>query len=94
MIYKINITVPLVNNNGDTKQTLLADLKDVRTKLDAAIKSLQHAGGSYAHGRNYQLNPAGDSQKAYREHCERFDQLGRIAHELLEIEYAISQQGK
>ena len=85
---------PIVNNNGDTKDTLMADLSDARAKLDQALKSLQHAGGSYAHGRNYQVNPAGEGREAYQQHAWRCDMLSKIAHELLEIQYEISTQGK
>ena len=88
------LIIPILNNNGDTKDTLMADLSHVREKLDQALKALQSAGASYAHGRNYQLNPAGEGREAYQQHAWRVDKLAKIAHELLEIQYEISQQGK
>ena len=59
--------------------------------LEAAVRALRET--SYANGRNYQLNPAGEGQEAYRQHSERVQTLERVAHELLEIQYEISQGG-
>lgn len=78
----MTLIIPRVNLNGDN---------DVREKLDLAIRALQAA--SYANGRNYQLNPAGEGRAAYEQHSERVQILERIAHELLEIQYDISTQG-
>lgn len=85
------LIVPRVNLNGDKRETLLDELSDVREKLEVAIKALQ--GSAYANGRNYQLNPAGEGREAYEQHSLRVETLERIAHELLEIQYAISQEG-
>jgi hypothetical protein len=86
----VKLIVPIVNNNGDNFDTLMSELNNVRDKLQSASEALREA--SYANGRNYQLNPAGEGAEAYRQHGERVNTLDRIAHELLEIQYDISQQ--
>jgi hypothetical protein len=82
--------VPIVNLNGDKRDVLLTELTDIREKLNAAIQALQNS--QYVNGRNYQLNPAGEGREAYEQHSERVHTLERIAHELLEIQYEVSQQ--
>jgi hypothetical protein len=86
----VRLIFPVVNLNGDNRDLLLEELSNVREKLEVATKALQAA--SYANGRNYQLNPAGDKTEAYAHHCERVQMLERIAHELLEIQYEVSNQ--
>lgn len=82
--------IPKVNLNGDRKETLLDELATIRAALEAASRLLRLS--SYANGRNYQLNAPGDAQKALDAHSERVLAIDRIAHDLLEIQYEISQQ--
>jgi hypothetical protein len=84
----MTLVISKVNCNGNTKQSLLDELTDIREKLDAAVNALKNS--DYANGRNYQLNPAGEGREAYEQHSERVQTLERIAHELLEIQYEIS----
>ena len=86
----MTLIIPRVNLNGNTKQSLVDELSDIREKLDAAVSALKFS--DYASGRNYQLNPAGEGREAYEQHSERVQLLERIAHELLEIQYEVSQQ--
>jgi hypothetical protein len=83
----MKLVFPVVNRNGDTRDVLLAELSDARDKLEVAVRALMEC--QYANGRNYQLNPAGEAGKAYRDHCDRVTALQRITHELLEIQYEI-----
>jgi hypothetical protein len=83
----MTLIFPITNLNGDKRDVLLEELSTAREKIQEAAKALQAT--SYANGRNYQLNPAGEGQEAYAQHSERIQTLERIAHELLEIQYNI-----
>ena len=82
------LVIPIVNINGDKITTLLDEFIDIRAKLSVATQALKNA--SYANARNYQLNPEGDAQEALSQHNERVEALERVAQELLDIAYDIS----
>lgn len=90
------LAIPKVNRNGNTKDSLVNELRDVHDKLDAAVKALQSC--EYFNGRNFQIQTALDggvlANKAREEHAERVEALSKVRHEILELAYDISQQGQ
>jgi hypothetical protein len=48
---------PIVNMNGATVESLIEQIHEAYKKIEEAHKAIQNA---FPHGRDYQLNPAGD----------------------------------
>ena len=89
------LAIPKVNLNGNSKESIVSELRDVYEKLDVAVKALESC--EYFNGRNFQIQTALDggvlARKAREEHYERVKALHKVRHELLELAYDVSQQG-
>lgn len=91
------LAVPQVNNNGNSKDSLLAQLQHAIEPLRDAIEALSNC--DYSHGRNFQTYSTGPGhedvgQRARDEHVDRLRSLHRVRQELQELAEAISRQGR
>jgi hypothetical protein len=87
------IAIPQVNNNGNSKDSLLAQLQHAIEPLRDAIEALSNC--DYSHGRNFQTVAfPSEAQRARDEHVDRLRSLHRVRQELQELAEAISRQGR
>lgn len=82
------LAVPLINLNGSSAESLLADLSEACLAVGAASGALAKI---TPHGRDYQLNP-GDYKLAREQHEARQHALQAISDELEAIATSIYDQ--
>lgn len=88
-ITKSGQVIPLVNINGTTCDTLASRSRDGYLAVQSAITELTRMA---PHGRDYQLSPTGDYEKAIEQHKTRLHILDQMKTELLEIFHGIVDQ--
>ena len=85
------IVYPIVNMNGDKKETLVGQLHDL-------VMSLQEVGdklsNSFPHGRNYQCNHIDDYFHARAQHDRWIESIRKIINEVEDQYRHIYNQGK
>lgn len=87
------VTVPIVNNNGNTRASLVEQAMGIHSALEH-VKGLV-ADSDLCHGRNFQTVADVEIGKAAREELARdYGWLNAKAKEYLELAIAIDQQGK
>jgi hypothetical protein len=85
------VIFPRINLNGNAKEQLVNELRDVHDKLVAAIEALALA--DYVHGRNFQTHPDPKAEQLAREqHHQRLADLHRIKCEIMEIAMEVDTQ--
>jgi hypothetical protein len=82
------LAMPLINLNGTSAESLLADLSEACLAVGAASGAVAKAA---PHGRDYQHNQ-GDYQLARRQHEARLVALQAIADELEAIATSVYDQ--
>src|SRR5271168_2865077 len=88
----MTLAIPWINNNGNPRQELIDDLIAVRDRIHEAMGLLQAS--DYIHGRNYiGVDPEVYAQ-AKKQHRERMNQLQTVCTDLMQIAFAIDEQGK
>lgn len=89
----MNMTVPVVNMNGNSKESLVKHAMDIHHALEAAQKLI--AESDLAHGRNFQTLADPKFQFRAREEKTRdFRVLEAMSREYLDLAIAIHEQGK
>ena len=87
------IMQPVINNNGETKESHVEKRIDIRNAIMETMKRLQEIA---PHGRDYQT--LADSQARYNTDLEiyraRFAMLDKLNNEILDEALAIQNQGK
>lgn len=91
MATDIHVTLPIVNMNGSTKQELMEQVWAQYTVVMAAYEVVIQFP---PHGRDFQISPAGDYEKAREEHQERSLRLLKTAQELEALYIGLREQGK
>lgn len=91
MTENTQVTIPIVNNNGTTREGLLGPIY-------TAYKAVQDAYAAICltapHGRDYQISPPDDYRKARAEFEQRVNDLLRIQSELQTLYIGIEKQCK
>lgn len=86
--------IPKVNLNGNTKQQLLDELMEIRSRLDFALRAMREV--EFTNGRNFQIQTAVDGgvthRKAIEEHTERVKKLEEVSREILTLAFEIQEQ--
>jgi len=83
---------PVGHLGGNSREALVEEVQTQRNAIEAALQVLKQADGMI-NGRNFIGRP--DQLKwAIANHCERVATLERMSHELLELAYDISMEGK
>jgi hypothetical protein len=87
------LVTPVPNLNGNSAESLMEQLTDVRRALDNAIHAFALA-SDCIHGRNFQTMSEGDSlqRKAQEAWYERTAALNAMAKEILDMQLAIMEQ--
>lgn len=85
------IVFPIVNMNGDKKETLTKQLQDLYEALSNVSDKL---GNVFPHGRNYQCNDQDDYFHARAQHDRWLEALNKILKEVQEQYYNIYDQEK
>jgi hypothetical protein len=89
-------TVPVVNLNGNSKQSLVDEAMAIHHALDAAIKLI--SASDLTHGRNFQtitrLVGLGVHDQARAERAEEYKWLAVKSQEYLDLALAIDEQGR
>lgn len=91
MVTDIHVTLPIVNMNGSTKQELMEQVWAQYIAVRAAYEAVCQ---SPPHGRDYQISPIGDYEKARAEYQERALAILKISQELEALYIGIREQGK
>lgn len=85
--------IPKVNLNGNTRQQLLDELMEIRSRLDYALRAMREV--EFTNGRNFQLQTPVDGgvthRKAVEEHNERITKVEEVAREILTIAFEIQE---
>jgi hypothetical protein len=84
-----NLTFPLVNLNGTSKQALLEGYQEAWQKLDDAFNALVKIA---PHGRDYQISHEGAYIKARREHNDRMVAVANIQRDLEMLVEQVAEQ--
>lgn len=89
----MRLTAPVVNMNGNTKESLVAEVLAIRDALDAAKKLI--ANSDLAHGRNFQFI-GGESVRAsaQQDMRENFETLHKLSVAYMQLAIDINEQGK
>jgi hypothetical protein len=87
------LVTPIVNLNGNTAESLIAQLKDVLNALHQLEQAMAKSSDIW-HGRNFQTMKDGDvvSQKARRAWNERQRMVGELHNEVLTMAAVILDQ--
>jgi len=72
--------LPIVNNNGTSREELIQLRRNVREGLDHALNELRLM---YPHGRDYQTDPTGEQFKlAQKQHDRRVKTISDLRNEI------------
>lgn len=84
--------VPTININGNTKESLLEEIRIAHNALTMARCALQNM---TIHGRNFQTEPNGLElySRSVDEQRDRIDRITGIMEELMEMYHMIDIQG-
>ena len=85
----LTITAPVINMNGSSRRSLLADHIACMETLRAALKAL---GTIMPHGRDYQTAKTGQYETARADMVRRIQTVHAIRDEVEQVALAISDQ--
>lgn len=87
--------IPKPTLAGNTKQSLIDELMEIRSRLDYALRAMRDI--EFTNGRNFVAVTALDGgtlyRKAVEEHAERIKAVEDVSREILTIAFEI-QEGK
>lgn len=85
----MNTILPIVNNNGTSRNELIQQRRNVVHKIDDALYELRQM---YPHGRDYQTDKTGEVYpKAREQHERRLKVLTELQNELKDEALALYQ---
>jgi outer membrane biogenesis lipoprotein LolB len=85
-------TIPVVNLNGNSKESLVEQAMAIHHALEAAKKAI--AESDLNHGRNFQTAGTGAYIQARTERAEEFKWLDRKSSEYLYLAIKLDEQGR
>lgn len=88
----MRLTTPVVNMNGNTKQTLVEDAMRIANALKAVEQAFRAS--DLLHGRNYQTAGGETRERAEMEQRKHFQWIHERAIEYQQLAIDINEQGK
>jgi hypothetical protein len=85
-------TVPVVNLNGNSKQSLVDEAMGIHHALEAVKRLITES--DLTHGRNFQTAGTGAYYQARTERTEEYKWLAVKSQEYLDLAIAINEQGR
>lgn len=91
MTEKVQVTLPIVNINGTSKEELLKPIYNAYRAVQEAYEAVCKTA---PHGRDYQVSLEGEYAVARRDFHRRAGELLKIQEELQALYIGIERQGK
>jgi hypothetical protein len=85
-----SLALPRINLNGNTKQSVLDEVMEIRNRIEYALKAMREV--EFTNGRNFQTYPDKTiHQLALSQHQERIEKLEELSREMLTLAFEIQE---
>ena len=85
-----SLALPRINLNGNTKQSILDEVMEIRNRVEYALKALREA--EFINGRNFKKYADKTiHQLALSQHQERIEKLEELSREMLTLAFEIQE---